>query len=97
MMSTTLTVPSPSSMAAVDTNTINAISNEIRDLISDMSSQLTELSQDSNTTRQIDEQALNSVEESKPMADRAYIVGMIGIGTGIAGIILAVFLTRKVA
>jgi hypothetical protein len=49
-----------------------------------------------NTTRQIAEQALNSIEQSEYRADRAYIAGMIGIGTGIAGIILAVFLTRIV-
>jgi hypothetical protein len=92
---TTPTEPSPPSTVAVDTSTINAISNEIRDLISDMSSQLTELNQDVNTTRQVAEQDLNSIEESESKADRAYVVGMIGIGTGIAGIILAVLLTRK--
>ena len=40
-------------------------------------------------------QALNSIEGTKSRADRAYVAGMIGIGTGIAGIILALFLTRK--
>jgi hypothetical protein len=89
------TEPSPSSATSVDSSTINAISSEIRDLISDISSQLIELNQDVNTTRQVAEQALNSIEESESMAGRAYVVGMIGIGTGIAGIILAVLLTRK--
>ena len=42
-------------------------------------------------------QALNSIEGSKSMADRAYVAGMIGIGTGIAGIIFVLFLTRKVS
>jgi hypothetical protein len=74
---------------------IKAISNQIRDSISDMSSQLTGLNQDVNTTRQIAEQALNSIEQSESSVDRAYIVGMMGIGIGIAGIILAVLLTRK--
>lgn len=92
---TASTEPSPSSIAAVNTNTINAISNAVKDLISDVSSQLTESSQDINATRQIAEEALNSLVESESMADRAYVVGMIGIGTGIAGIILAVLLTRK--
>ena len=92
---TTSPDPSPSSTAATDASTINAISNEIRDLISDMSSQLTELNQDVNTTRQVAEQALNSIEGSESMAGRAYTVGMLGIGTGIAGITLAVLLTRK--
>jgi hypothetical protein len=99
MMATTTTTTSTASpsysTAAVDSNVINAISNQIRDLVSDMSGQLTGLNQDLNTTRQIAEQALNSIEQSESRADRAYTAGMIGIGTGIAGIILAVLFTRK--
>lgn len=86
-----------SSTTALDTGTISAISAEIRDIITEVSDQLTELREESNATRQAAMQALNSIEGSKSMADRAYVAGMIGIGTGIAGIVLALFLTRKVS
>ena len=87
----------PSSTTALDTGTISTISAEIRDIITEVSDQLTELREESNATRQAAMQALNSIEGSKSMADRAYVAGMIGIGTGIAGIVLALFLTRKVS
>jgi hypothetical protein len=95
MITTTNSTGPSFSTSTVDTNSINAISSEIRDLISDISSQYTELNQDVNTTRQVTERALDSIEKSESMAGRAYVVGMIGIGTGIAGIILAVLLKRK--
>jgi hypothetical protein len=68
----------------------------VRELISDTSNQLITLNQDINATKQIAEQALNSTKKTEFTSDRAYVVGMIGIGMGVAGIILALLLTRKI-
>jgi hypothetical protein len=87
---------SSTSSPVVDSNVVNAISDQVRESISDTSNQLITLNQDINTTKQIAEQALNSTKKTEFTSDRAYVVGMIGIGMGVAGIILAVLLTRKI-
>jgi HSP90 family molecular chaperone len=39
---------------------------------------------------------LKSVQDVKNAADRSYLIGMVGIGAGIAGIVIAAFsLSRK--
>ena len=54
-----------STSPALDSNIINVISDQVRNLISDTSNQLMTLNQHINTTRQIADQALNSTKEKE--------------------------------
>ena len=63
--------------------------------MSDMFNQLAEMQAEVNITKQSAGEARESVEASESAADRAYVVGMVGIGTGVAGIVLALFFPTK--
>jgi hypothetical protein len=63
--------------------------------MSDLSTQIDETRQIAENTSNITQQSLQASQDSKIAADRAYLVGMIGVGMGAAGIIIAVTLSRK--
>jgi len=39
---------------------------------------------------------LKSVQDAKNAADRSYLIGMVGIGVGIAGIVIVAFSRKRV-
>jgi hypothetical protein len=63
--------------------------------MSDLSTQIDETRQIAENTSNITQQSLQASQDTQIAADRAYLVGMIGVGMGVAGIIIAVTLSRK--
>jgi hypothetical protein len=84
----------PSSRGSGDQQS-QQITQQLGTIMSDLSTQIDETRQIAENTSNITQQSLQASQDSKIAADRAYLVGMIGVGMGAAGIIIAVTLSRK--
>ena len=68
---------------------------QMRGVISDLTTRVDEAKGSSQEARDAAQSAAKSAAEVRLSADRAYLVGMIGIGAGVAGIAIAVVALRK--
>jgi hypothetical protein len=74
----------------------NNIGPELQGVVSSMANQIDSVKNVIGTVAKSNADTLKSVQDVKNAADRSYMIGMVGIGAGIAGIVIAAFsLSRK--
>ena len=74
----------------------NNIGPELQGIVSSMANQIDSVKNVIGTVAKSNADTLKSVQDVKNAADRSYMIGMVGIGAGIAGIVIAAFsLSRK--
>ncbi len=74
----------------------NNIGPQLQGIVSNMATQIDSVKNVIGTVAKSNADTLKSVQDVKNAADRSYIIGMVGIGAGIAGIVIAAFsLSRK--
>jgi phosphotransferase system glucose/maltose/N-acetylglucosamine-specific IIC component len=87
-----LSFPAGGSTGQVDSGIID----QFRSAITDLTSQVDDAKASADQAQQAAQNAAQSAANVKASADGAYIFGMIGVGVGVAGIVLAVIaLSRK--
>jgi hypothetical protein len=69
---------------------------QMRGVITDLTTQVEEAKGSSQEARDAAQSAADSAAEVRASADRAYLVGMVGIGAGVAGIAIAAVALRRV-
>ena len=80
---------------SASTNT-NNIGPQLQGIVSRLANQIDSVKNVIGTVAKSNADALKSVQDVKNAADISYMIGMVGIGTGIAGIIIAAYsLSRK--
>jgi len=78
------------------TSASNNIGPQLQGIVSNMANQIDSVKNVVGTVAKSNADTLKSVQDVKNAADRSYIIGMVGIGAGIAGIVIAAFsLSRK--
>lgn len=86
----------PSSDVAGSEIQLSQITERFKNVLSDISTQIKNTNTTASTAQKIADQSLKALDTIKQSADRANILAMIGVGTGIAGILIAaVALSRK--
>jgi hypothetical protein len=74
----------------------NNIGPQLQGIVSNMANQIDSVKNVIGTVAKSNADTLKSVQDVKNAADRSYLIGMVGIGAGIAGIVIAAFsLSRK--
>lgn len=74
----------------------NNIGPQLQGIVSNMANQIDSVKNVIGTVAKSNADTLKSVQDVKNAADRSYMIGMVGIGAGIAGIVIAAFsLSRK--
>jgi len=74
----------------------NNIGPQLQDIVSNMANQIDSVKSVIGTVAKSNADTLKSVQDVKNAADRSYLIGMVGIGAGLAGIVIAAFsLSRK--
>ena len=68
---------------------------QMRGVITDLTTQVEEAKGSSQDARDAAQSAADSAAEVRASADRAYLVGMVGIGAGVAGIAIAAVAQRR--
>ena len=68
---------------------------QMRGVITDLTTQVEEAKGSSQDARDAAQSAADSAAGVRASADRAYLVGMVGIGAGIAGIAIAAVALRR--
>ncbi|MGI0029681.1 MAG: hypothetical protein ACREAQ_08225 [Nitrososphaera sp.] len=68
---------------------------QLRDVISSLTAQVDEAKTASDEAQELAVEASDTAEELKFAADRAYVFGMIGVGVGVAGIVIGVVALSK--
>ena len=82
--------------AITSSSTSNNIGPQLQGIVSNMANQIDSVKNVIGTVAKSNADTLKSVQDVKNAADRSYLIGMVGIGAGIAGIIIAAFsLSRK--
>lgn len=76
--------------------TNNNIGPQLQGIVSQLANQIDSVKTITGSVAKSNADTLKSVEDAKNSADRSYLVGMVGIGAGVAGIIIAAFsLSRR--
>jgi hypothetical protein len=87
-----LSFPASGSAGQVDSTVID----QFRSAITDLTSQVDDAKASADQAQQAAQSAAQSTAGVKASADGAYIFGMIGVGVGVAGIVIAVIaLSRR--
>jgi hypothetical protein len=74
----------------------NNIGPQLQGIVSNMANQIDSVKNVIGTVAKSNADTLKSVQDVKNAADRSYLIGMVGIGAGVAGIVIAAFsLSRK--
>ena len=74
----------------------NNIGPQLQGIVSNMANQIDSVKNVIGTVAKSNADTLKSVQDVKNAADRSYLIGMVGIGAGTAGIIIAAYsLSRK--
>ena len=77
-------------------NSASNIGPQLQGIVSNMANQIDSVKNVIGTVAKSNADTLKSVQDVKNAADRSYLIGMVGIGAGIAGIVIAAFsLSRK--
>jgi hypothetical protein len=70
--------------------------NRLQGIVSQLANQVDSVKNVIGTVAESNTDTLKSVQDVKNAADRSYMIAMVGIGAGVAGIIIAAFsLSRK--
>ena len=78
------------------TTTNNNIGPQVQGIVSQLANQLDSLKAVTGAIAKSNADTMKSVQDVKNAADRSYLIGMVGIGAGVAGIIIAAFsLSRR--
>ena len=78
------------------TSASNNIGPQLQGIVSNMATQIDSVKNVIGTVAKSNADTLKAVQDVKNAADRSYLIGMVGIGAGIAGIVIAAFsLSRK--
>jgi hypothetical protein len=78
------------------TSTTNNIGPQLQGIVSQLANQIDSVKGITGAVAKSNAETLKSVQDVKNSADRSYMIGMIGIGAGVAGIIIAAFaLSRR--
>ena len=78
------------------TSTTNNIGPQLQGIVSQLANQIDSVKGITGAVAKSNVETLKSVQDVKNSADRSYMIGMIGIGAGVAGIIIAAFaLSRR--
>ena len=81
--------------ASTSTNT-NNIGPQLQGIVSQLANQIDSVKSVIGSVAKSNADTMKSVQDVKSAADRSYLIGMVGIGAGIAGIVIASFaLSRK--
>src|SRR5712691_2513110 len=92
---TDATVTGGSASASTSTNT-NNIGPQLQGSVSQLANQIGSVKSVIGSVAKSNADTLKSVQDVKSATDRSYLIGMVGIGAGIAGIVIAsVALSRK--
>jgi hypothetical protein len=92
---TDVTVTGGSASTSTSTNT-NNIGPQLQGIVSQLANQIDSVKIVVGSVAKSNADTLKSVQDVKSAADRSYLIGMVGIGAGIAGIVIASFaLSRK--
>lgn len=76
--------------------TNNNIGPQLQGIVSQLANQIDSVKAITGAVAKSNADTLKSVQDVKNSADRSYIIGMVGIGAGVAGIIIAAFsLSRR--
>jgi hypothetical protein len=78
------------------TTTNNNIGPQVQGIVSQLANQLDSVKAVTGAIAKSNADTMKSVQDVKNAADRSYLIGMVGIGAGVAGIIIAAFsLSRR--
>jgi len=78
------------------TTTTNNIGPQLQGIVSQLANQIDSVKGITGDVAKSNAETLKSIQDVKSSADRSYMIGMIGIGAGVAGIIIAAFaLSRR--
>ena len=89
------TVTGGSASTSTSTNT-NNIGPQLQGIVSQLANQIDSVKSVIGSVAKSNADTMKSVQDVKSAADRSYLIGMVGIGAGIAGIVIASFaLSRK--
>ena len=92
---TDATVTGGSASASTSTNT-NNIGPQLQGIVSQLANQIDSVKSVIGSVAKSNADPMKSVQDVKSAADRSYLIGMVGIGAGIAGIVIAsLALSRK--
>ncbi|MDP9287559.1 MAG: hypothetical protein M3P08_05105 [Thermoproteota archaeon] len=92
---TDATVTGGSASASTSTNT-NNIGPQLQGIVSQLANQIDSVKSVIGSVAKSNADTMKSVQDVKSAADRSYLIGMVGIGAGIAGIVIAsLALSRK--
>ncbi|MDQ6668594.1 MAG: hypothetical protein M3Y53_10275 [Thermoproteota archaeon] len=92
---TDATVTGGSASATTSTNT-NNIGPQLQRIVSQLANQIDSVKSVIGSVAKSNADTMKSVQDVKSAADRSYLIGMVGIGAGVAGIVIAAFsLSRK--
>jgi len=74
----------------------NNIGPQLQGIVSQLANQIDSLKGTTGAVAKSNADTLKSIQDVKNSADRSYMIGMVGIGAGVAGIIVAAFsLSRR--
>ena len=92
---TDATATGGSASATTSTNT-NNIGPQLQGIVSQLANQIDSVKSVIGSVAKSNADTMKSVQDVKSAADRSYLIGMVGIGAGIAGIVIAsLALSRK--
>ncbi len=92
---TDATVTGGSASTSTSTNT-NNIGPQLQGIVSQLANQIDSVKSVIGSIAKSNADTMKSVQDVKSAADRSYLIGMVGIGAGIAGIVIAsLALSRK--
>jgi hypothetical protein len=78
------------------TATTNNIGPQLQGIVSQLANQIDSVKGITGDVAKSNAETLKSIQDVKSSADRSYMIGMVGIGAGVAGIIIAAFaLSRR--
>jgi hypothetical protein len=90
---TDATVAGGSASTSTDTNNIGP---QLQGIVSQLANQIDSVKNVIDSVAKSNADTMKSVQDVKSAADRSYLIGMVGIGAGIAGIVIAsLALSRK--
>ncbi|MDQ6667294.1 MAG: hypothetical protein M3Y53_03590 [Thermoproteota archaeon] len=92
---TVVTVAGGSAVTSTSINT-NSIAPQLQGIVSQLANQIDSVKSVIGSVAKSNADAVKSVQDVKSAADRSYLIGMVGIGAGVAGIVIAsLALSRK--
>jgi hypothetical protein len=79
-----------------DNNPDTVIVEQLREIIAELTSEVDRATTASDEAKEAAQAATESAAELKVSADRAYLFGMVGVGVGVAGVVIGVFAVSRI-